>query len=143
MLEVNKQSVVPDREIDQGASSPAEDLTTYINIIRRQLPLIILIVACTTALGLTYLFTATPKYTATARMVIDTHHMQLFQQQPFQASPVIDSGAVETQVEILKSKNVSQSVIKNLHLTDDPEFVATRGRACRRGRWLYFRHRFA
>ena len=127
MLEVNKQSVVPDREIDQGASSPAEDLTTYINIIRRQLPLIILIVACTTALGLTYLFTATPKYTATARMVIDTHHMQLFQQQPYQVSPVIDSGAVETQVEILKSKNVSLSVIKNLHLTDDPEFVAPGG----------------
>ena len=127
MLEVNKQSVVPDREIDHGASSPAEDLTTYLNIIRRQLPLIILIIACTTALGLTYLFTATPKYTATARMVIDTHHMQLFQQQPFQASPVIDSGAVETQVEILKSKNVSLSVIKNLRLTDDPEFVASGG----------------
>ncbi len=77
MLEVNKQSVVPDREIDQGTSSPAEDLTTYLNIIRRQLPTIILIIACTTALGLTYLFTATPKYTAAARMIIDTHKYAL------------------------------------------------------------------
>ena len=107
MLEVNKQSVVPDREIDQGVSSPAEDLTTYINIIRRQFPIIILIVACTTALGLTYLITATPKYTATARMIIDTHKVHLFQQQPMLGDLPVDSAAVETQVEVLKSKNVS------------------------------------
>lgn len=127
MLEINKQSVVPDREIDQAASSPAEDLTTYLNIVRRHLPLIVLVVACTTALGLAYLFTATPKYTATARMVIDTNSLNLFQQQPTLGNLPVDSGAIETQVEVLKSKNVSLSVIKTLHLTDDPEFVASHG----------------
>lgn len=127
MLEVDKHSVVPDRDINQGASSPAEELTTYLNIIRRQLPVIILIVACTTALGLTYLFTATSKYTASARMIIDTTRLNFFQQQPMSGDFSVDSAAVETQVEILKSKNISLAVIKNLHLTSDPEFVASRG----------------
>jgi polysaccharide biosynthesis transport protein len=127
MLEVNKQSVVPDREIESEASSPAEDLTTYLNIIRRQFPTILVVIACTTALGLIYLFTATPKYTATARMVIDTHQVQLFQQQPGLSNIAIDPAMTETQVEILKSENISLSVIKDLHLTDDPEFVGPGG----------------
>jgi len=121
MLDVNKQSIAP---IDSDFSSPAEALTTYINIVRRQFPTILLIIACTTALGLIYLFTATPKFTATARMVIDTHKFQLFQQQGSGLGDIaIDPAMTETQVEILKSENISLAVIKDLHLTDDPEFV--------------------
>jgi succinoglycan biosynthesis transport protein ExoP len=128
MLEVNKQSIAPDRDIDSEFSSPVETLTTYVNIVRRQLPMILVIIACTTALGLIYLFTATPKFTATARMVIDTHKFQLFQQQGSALGDIaIDPAMTETQVEILKSENISLAVIKDLHLTDDPEFVGPGG----------------
>jgi succinoglycan biosynthesis transport protein ExoP len=128
MLEVNKQSIVPDRDVDSEFSSPAEALTTYVNIVRRQFPIILLIIACTTALGFVYLFTATPKFTATARMVIDTHKFQLFQQQGSSLGDIaIDPAMTETQVEILKSENISLAVIKDLHLTDDPEFVGAGG----------------
>jgi succinoglycan biosynthesis transport protein ExoP len=127
MLEVNKHPDVGDRELGASASSPVEDLAFYLNIIRRQFPTIILIVACVTALGLIYLFTATPKYTATARMVIDTHKFQLFQQQQSLGDIAVDPAMTETQVEILKSENISLAVIKDLHLTDDPEFVGSGG----------------
>ena len=127
MLEVNKQSIRPDREMTWEATSPAESLTTYLNIIRRHFPTILVIIACTTALGLIYLFTATPKYTATARMVIDTNKIRLFQQQPSLGDITVDPAMAETQVEILKSENISLSVIKDLHLTDDPEFVGPGG----------------
>jgi succinoglycan biosynthesis transport protein ExoP len=127
MLEVSKQSLAPDRDADFEASSPSQDLSTYINIVRRQFPTILLVIACTTALGLIYLFTATPKFSATARMVIDTHKTQLFQQQPSFGDIAIDPAMTETQVEILKSENISLSVIKDLHLTDDPEFVGSGG----------------
>jgi polysaccharide biosynthesis transport protein len=127
MLEVSKQSAIAGREVEPPPSSPAEDLTTYLNIVRRQFPTILLIIACTTALGLIYLFTATPKFTATARMVIDTHKVQLFQQQPMLGDLAIDPATTETQVEILKSENISLSVIKDLHLTDDPEFIGGGG----------------
>ncbi len=127
MLEVSKQSVAPDRDVDYESVSPAQDLATYINIVRRQFPTILLVIACTTALGLIYLFTATPKFAATARMVIDTHKVQLFQQQASFGDIAIDPAMTETQVEILKSENISLSVIKDLHLTDDPEFVGAGG----------------
>jgi succinoglycan biosynthesis transport protein ExoP len=128
MLEVNKQSIVPDREIASEFLSPSEALANYVNIVRRQFPTILLIIACTTALGLIYLFTATPQFTATARMVIDTHKFQLFQQQgPSLGDIAIDPAMTETQIEILKSENISLAVIKDLHLTDDPEFVGAGG----------------
>ncbi len=34
---------------------------------------------------------------------------------------------VESQVEILRSENIALAVIKQLHLTDDPEFVGFGG----------------
>jgi succinoglycan biosynthesis transport protein ExoP len=115
-----------DQDLEAGVSSPAEDLTTYLNIVRRQFPTILLIIACATALGLIYLFTATPKFTATARMVIDTNKVKLFQQQSF-GDLAIDPATTETQVQILMSENISLAVIKDLHLTDDPEFVGPGG----------------
>lgn len=127
MLEINKQSVASDRDADFFSSPPAQDLSIYLNIVRRQFPTILLIIACTTALGLIYLFTATPKFTASARMVIDTRKTQLFQQQASFGDIAIDPAMTETQVEILKSENISLSVIKDLRLTEDPEFVGAGG----------------
>jgi succinoglycan biosynthesis transport protein ExoP len=39
----------------------------------------------------------------------------------------IDSSSVDSQAEILRSDNVGLSVLKNLHLTEDPEFVNSGG----------------
>jgi succinoglycan biosynthesis transport protein ExoP len=56
-------------------------------------------------------------------IVIDTHKTQVLQQQsPFVDLP-IDSPTVDTQLEILRSENIAAAVIKDLHLTEDPEFA--------------------
>ncbi|MCP2131427.1 UNVERIFIED_ORG: succinoglycan biosynthesis transport protein ExoP [Bradyrhizobium japonicum] len=60
-------------------------------------------------------------------MVIDTRKVQLFQQQSVLGDIAVDSATVETQVEILKSENISLAVIRDLHLTDDPEFTGAGG----------------
>ena len=56
-------------------------------------------------LGIMYLLTATPSYTASVSMIIDLNKAQLFQQQQsmFNDSPM-DASAVESQVEVLKSE---------------------------------------
>src|ERR1700733_2497712 len=79
-------------------------------------------------LGLVYLLTATPTYTATASMIIDSNKMQLFQQgqSAFSDAPM-DTSAVDSQVEVLKSETIALAVIKQLHLTEDPEFVGSGG----------------
>jgi succinoglycan biosynthesis transport protein ExoP len=83
----------------------------------------------TLALGAVFLFTEPPQYTATALLIIDSHKAQLFQQQssPMGVDMPIDSAEVDSQVEVLKAENIALSVIKDLHLTDDPEFVGPRG----------------
>src|SRR5262249_37294994 len=76
------------------------------------------------ALGVLYLVLTPPSYTAVTQLVIDTRKVQLFQQQSLFNESSVDTGAVETQVEILKSENIALKVIKDLHLEDDPEFGA-------------------
>ena len=114
--------------VDEDVGAPGPSLTETFNsiagIVRRQLPIFAILVACSTTLGLLYLFTTPSSYTAKATMVIDTHKVQFIQQQQSLGEEApIDAGMVLTEVEILKSKNISLAVIKDLHLTDDPEFV--------------------
>ena len=56
-------------------------------------------------------------------MLIDTRKAQFLQQQPSYSDAQVDSATVESQVRVLKSDVVALSVIKNLQLTQDPEFV--------------------
>ncbi|MBO4227979.1 polysaccharide biosynthesis tyrosine autokinase [Bradyrhizobium neotropicale] len=127
MLQVNKPSSEINREYVEVESSPSQTLTSYLEIVRRQFPTMIAIVSACLILALLYLFTAAPQFTSTASMVIDTRKVQLFQQQSMLGDVTIDSATVETQVEILKSENISLAVIRDLRLIDDPEFTGSGG----------------
>ncbi|WP_407117222.1 polysaccharide biosynthesis tyrosine autokinase [Bradyrhizobium sp. LMG 9283] len=127
MLQVNKPSSEINRDYDEVESSPAQTLTSYVEIVRRQFPTMVAIVSACVILALLYLFTAAPLFTSTASMVIDTRKVQLFQQQSVLGDIAIDSATVETQVEILKSENISLAVIRDLHLIEDPEFSGSGG----------------
>ncbi|MET4605074.1 succinoglycan biosynthesis transport protein ExoP [Bradyrhizobium sp. JR4.1] len=127
MLQVNKPSSEINRDYAESESSPAQTLTSYLDIVRRQFPTMIAIVSACVILAVLYLFTAAPLFTSTASMVIDTRKVQLFQQQSVLGDIAVDSATVETQVEILKSENISLAVIRDLHLIDDPEFTGAGG----------------
>ncbi|MBR0829868.1 polysaccharide biosynthesis tyrosine autokinase [Bradyrhizobium manausense] len=123
MLQITKRPTSVDPAGD-GPGSPASDtISNYLRIIRRQFPTMLAILAACVIVGGLYLFTAASRYTATASLVIDTRKVQLFQQPSLLGDVTVDSSTVETQVEILKSENISLAVIRDLHLIDDPEFV--------------------
>ncbi|QPF87110.1 polysaccharide biosynthesis tyrosine autokinase [Bradyrhizobium genosp. L] len=127
MLQVNKPSSEINRDYVASEGSTVQTLTSYVDIIRRQFPTIVAIVSACVLLALLYLFTAAPQFTSTATMVIDTRKVQLFQQQSVLGDIAVDSATVETQVEILKSENISLAVIRDLHLIEDPEFTGSGG----------------
>lgn len=127
MLQVNKPSSEINRDYAEVEGSPAQTLTSYLDIIKRQFPTMVAIVSACVILALLYLFTAAPQFTSTASMVIDTRKVQLFQQQSVLGDIAVDSATVETQVEILKSENISLAVIRDLHLIEDPEFTGAGG----------------
>ena len=60
-------------------------------------------------------------------MLIDTKKPQLFQQQQGLVGDIaVDSAAVDSQIQVLKSENIASAVIKDLHLTSEAEFVGSK-----------------
>ena len=106
-----------------GAETPGELLSALVGFIKRQYPVIIFIAAIIFVIGVVYRVSTPPSYTAQGTMVIDTRKVQLFQQSML-GDMGIDAATVESQVEILRSENISLAVIKDLRLTEDPEFVS-------------------
>ena len=135
---LQSQHSQPVRSIDSVGDAEASSETfqfafqSALDFIRRQYPVIAFIAAMMIAMGLIYVFTTPPSYTATTTIIIDTKKVQLFQQQSMFNDLPIDTGAVESQVQILKSENIALAVIKKLHLAEDPEFTQPR----RRTDWL-------
>ncbi len=123
-LNINQSADRFDREPPEDSVTLSELVEQFTGIIRRQLPIFVFVIACVTALGLVYLITTPPSFTAHAIMLIDSSKLRVLQQQEAPLGDVsIDTAQVETQVEILKSENIGLAVIKDLKLTDEPEFV--------------------
>ena len=76
------------------------------------------VIAAVVALGLgaaaAYLFIATPQYTASTELLIDTRGLTIFDTD--QVSPTISSevGAIESQVEILRSTQIARNVLSQV-----------------------------
>jgi succinoglycan biosynthesis transport protein ExoP len=122
MLKTNPEAehyVDPAAFYDKGAEF---SITPSWAPIRRQWPLIALVTGVLVVLSILYLITASPKFTASAMILIDTHKNQVFEKQQVVADAPMDASTVESQVEVVKSESVLLSVIRSLKLTDDPEF---------------------
>jgi len=124
MLQVNRNlGQVEQVEHPSAATGPSHVLHFAINFIRRQYVVIAIAVALTTLLGVVYLMTTPPSFTAYARMLIDTRKQQvMFAQQPM-TWDFMESAMVASQVEVLKSENIARGVVKENHLTEDPDIV--------------------
>jgi succinoglycan biosynthesis transport protein ExoP len=114
---LNKESWQPD------TSALSEAFNFLTSICRRQSPIFLVLIPCAMALGFVYLLTAPSIYTAVAKIVIDPRKEPTSQQQQTMIDMTIDPAAVPTQVEILTSDNINLSVINDLKLTEDPEFI--------------------
>src|ERR1700722_7583395 len=109
-------------------ASPGEMFKSFFDLLRRQLSIILFFILLSGGLGIVYLLTTPPMFTAQTLMILDTHKFQIFQKLE-QSSPsnVIDTGMVDSEVELVKSENVISAVIKRFDLANDPEFVGRGG----------------
>ncbi len=97
-------------------------LDRVIDVLRRQWPLIVGAVGLSLTLVLIYLAMAKPMYTANARILMDTRQTQVLDKDSGNNTALIDTGYVDSQVEVINSDDLILSVVRRLHLTDDPEF---------------------
>ena len=105
-------------------TSAAELLANALGVVRRQVFVVFGFALLGVALGGIYLALASPKYTATAKLLVDTRKMELIQQPAVYDEASIQSiGAMESQVELLRSDEVALRVIRKLNLAEDPRFI--------------------
>lgn len=130
-LNFNKQiSDRFERERSEVPETPivlSEILERFTGFVRRQLPIFVFGMACALSIGLVYLITTPVSFTSHAMLLIDSSKLRVLNNDAPLSDAPIDTAQVETQVEILKSENIGLSVIKDLKLTEDPEFASSRG----------------
>lgn len=131
MLQKTLENPVPQRvsKHEPGYREIGTDnlFTSYLSFGRRQYAVILFSVLVAVGLATVYVMGVPPGYTAEARLIIDTRKNQIFQQQSVIGDAPIDSVTVESQVEILKSENIALTVIKDLNLAEEAEFVGSSG----------------
>ncbi|NJO55899.1 MAG: GumC family protein [Rhodospirillales bacterium] len=120
MLQVDRTTGTPDQA---DAADAGFDFVSLYTFLRRNLSVIAAGAVTGLTLGSIFMLTTPPRYTAAGQLIMDTRKIQLFQQQSVLADGMIDNAAVDSQVQLLQSENVALSVIRELKLTEDPEFV--------------------
>jgi len=102
--------------------SQVVDLNRLIATFRRRLKLFLAIALLVLVITVIATIRATPLYTATANLMIDTRTEQVVDATAVLSGLSADSGVVDTEVEVLKSRHLAERVVEVLNLQDDPEF---------------------
>lgn len=91
---------------------------------RRQARVVAFFAILGAGLGVAYVLTAVPWYTAATQLLIDSRKGNDTDPTGTIAELQFDTGAIDSQVEVLKSERIAQSVIRSAGLADDPSFQA-------------------
>jgi succinoglycan biosynthesis transport protein ExoP len=91
--------------------------------LRRQLTLIIAVVILSLALGVAYVLVAPKKYTSETSVLVDMRRPGLFNNGQGLQLSTVDSSAIDSQVELLRSERVALRVIQKLNLLEDPNQI--------------------
>jgi succinoglycan biosynthesis transport protein ExoP len=117
----------PRAPLRRAAEDQTLDLGDLAAFFRRQAPFVAGWAAGFLGLGLAYMALTTPTYTATTTILLDPKAKNVLQHQGLSGDAPVDSAAIDSQVEVLKSESVALSTIRSLKLVDDPEFGASGG----------------
>ena len=107
-----------------GQSGVGELVDFALGFLRRQYLIVLFLTLLGAAAGVIFLQVTPPIYTAQARMIIGTQRAQFVQQQSMFPDAPIDNAQMESQIQILQSKDIVTSVVEKLKLADDPEFAS-------------------
>lgn len=103
------------------------DLTKLLAMARRQAGMVVGCVFLFLALGVTYLVTASPKYTAGTTILIDSRKASMTAQSAFEGALLFETGAVDSQVQVILSEKIAYGVVDKLRLHQSREFMLASG----------------
>ncbi len=104
---------------DSGSMGHEVHLWDYVQIVLQRLPLALLVGASVMVIAILYTWTRTPRYTSTARLLVEPSQINLTDMKGA-IDPVVASAGkrehMQTQAELLTSRPVLESVIDKLNL---------------------------
>lgn len=117
----NRLEVIPPMEVSAGAQSTI-DIVALIAGLRRQKMIVSMATCSMLLLGAVYCVTSVPRYTATNEIIIDSHK-NLSDLTASLADATLDTAAIDSQLEVIRSDNVAAIVSKELELDKNPQFM--------------------
>lgn len=112
---------------EEDADGHSVDFNYLLAAARRQWRLVAAGIVLGLALGVLYVLTAVPLYTASTSVLIDRENRAIADQLSTIGGVVDDEATVLSQVELLKSDTISLAVVDKLGLTGDAAFNASHG----------------
>jgi polysaccharide biosynthesis transport protein len=107
-----------------GAPDPGTRSLLHLrDFLSREWRLIAVMTVLSLAIGAAYVATAPRKYTAQADMIIDTEKITWTHSEMSSETRTVDDATVETELETTRSERVAKTVVRQLGLIQDPEFV--------------------
>ncbi|MDR7115018.1 AAA family ATPase [Caulobacter sp. BE254] len=106
----------------RGSSGETIDVERLIAAFRRRLWLFVAVAGVIAAALMFVMLRQTPMYTATANVMINTRTEKVVDSQAVLSGLTADTGTVDTEVEVIKSPQLAETVVDTLKLDKDPEF---------------------
>ncbi len=111
---------------DTAPMNPEVHLWDYVQIVLQRLPLALIVGASVMVVAILYTWTRTPRYTSTARLLVEPSQINLTDMKGA-IDPVVASAGkrehMQTQAELLTSRPVLEGVIDKLNLLSDESFA--------------------
>jgi succinoglycan biosynthesis transport protein ExoP len=120
-------------EPDAPKSDGPIDLNLLVGVGRRQAHILVFAALVGLLAGFAYIITAVPKYTATTQILIDSQKDKIDGSTSI-VDLMFDTGAIDSQVEVLKSDRIALAVVSKLNLMSDPHFMMVRATPIDRAR---------
>jgi succinoglycan biosynthesis transport protein ExoP len=108
-----------------GPAGETIDIQRLIAVFRRRFRLFAIVAGAVALAVVIFSLRQTPLYTATAGVMLNTRTEKVVESQAVMSNLTADTSVVDTEVEVLKSPQLTMSVVDALHLDRDPEFNAT------------------
>jgi capsular exopolysaccharide synthesis family protein len=98
------------------------NLAEVVQVLRRRRSVILACIAIITIISAVVIFNLTPRYTAESSVLLNTHPNQVLDIQAVMSGLSASDSVVRSEVEVLKSTNLAEAVVKKTNLVAVPEF---------------------
>ena len=98
------------------------DLRWLLGVLRRRKVMVMFCIAVIPVVVTFWVFTLTPRYQAAARILIEGNREQIVDIKSVQKDISFDMSTVETEAEVIRSREIAVKAVERLGLLDTPEF---------------------